>query len=438
MMNAPRLSPRAWWTRFRTRIAASERFRFRDTARVAVGHIRESYIFFIANVVAIGVGVMLVVVMLSMSQGLSRYVNTVLSSEASAEMIEVTADPRTGVAAPLTARTIDALRALPKVQRVTPVIDSIFAELQDAPGHDTFISLSSTTGVGDAEVARSAFVAGSLAAMRAENTIVIPANVAGAVGIAPADKAVGRKVIVRVSRSGPRGEEWLALPVTIVAVARQTRFSRCYIPLSYMRRIWRWQNVPELTERAAMTGLQSDPAFVYGTALVYAASVDHVPVVRSAIEKRGYRTASILDSVRRYQQIMLIATVVLTSLGLIALFTGSVSIFSAAYAAVLRRTREFAIYKSYGATRAAILCVVLSEAAITALAAGILGFAAGGGVCFALQRLVGAEVDATLFPIEWWLLGAALAVSCIASLSASIIPALRASNLSPTEAMRVG
>jgi ABC-type lipoprotein release transport system permease subunit len=46
------------------------------------------------------------------------------------------------------------------------------------------------------------------------------------------------------------------------------------------------------------------------------------------------------------------------------------------------------------------------------------------------------DVKAVLFPIEWWLAAAAFGTACLASLLASIIPALRAARLSPTEAMR--
>jgi ABC-type antimicrobial peptide transport system permease subunit len=243
----------------------------------------------------------------------------------------------------------------------------------------------------------------------------------------------GQQVLLHLTRSGG---EALDIPVVIGEVARQTRFSRCYAPLSLMRRIRRWQDTPHATAAEIFNASDDDPAFVYDTALVYARSVGDVPSIRKELEKLGYRTASILDSVKRYRQIMLVAGVVLTSLGLIALFTGSVSIFNAAYAAVMRRMREFAIYKTYGATRAAIVAIVLTEAVITAIVSGILGFAAGGGVCLLLQHFVRSEVDSVLFPVEWWLAVVAFATACVASLAASIIPALRAARLSPTEALR--
>jgi putative ABC transport system permease protein len=410
--------------------------RLADVIRAAFAHIRRTPVFFYANVVAITVGILLVVVMLSMAVGLTRYVDTTLKSEASVEMIEVTFDARTPGAKPLTIATLRDLAKVPGARLITPVVDSVFADLRLGKGPETFISLASTVLPNDPEVSRNPLLAGSYEQLPGERQLIVPEETVRDLGISPVQTAIGREVTLHVTRSGPRGIESLLLPMKIAAIARTTRHSRAYAPLSLMRRIARWQSDPQLAAQAAMSARSDDPAFAYGAALFYATRVQEVPTLRQAIEKRGYRTSSILDTVERYRQIMLVAGVVLTSLGLIALFTGSISIFNAAYAAVMRRLREFAIYKTYGATKQAILSLVLAEAIITALVAGILGFAAGAGICLLLQRAVSAEVEAILFPVEWWLLGVALLTASLATIAASLIPARKAATLSATEAMR--
>jgi MacB-like periplasmic core domain/FtsX-like permease family len=419
----------------RLRPRRSERLRGIDTIRVAYGHIRETLIFFYANVIAVSVGILLVVVMLSMSVGVSRYVDSLMSSEVSAELIEVQRKHDSERAAPLTLETIAALRSIPGTRLTAPYFWSSLGDLQLPPYGQTPITLVPTTGAADPELTRNQFMAGSPAAVRGENVIVIPASAASELGIAPAASALGRRVILQVRRFGL---ETIKVPVTVVAVARQTRAQRCLIPLALMQRLRIWQDTPQITQAAAFAAPSHDPSFVYDLAHVYTHSAGDVPDVRRELEARGYSTSSILDSVRRYRQIMLVAGLVLTSLGLISLFTGSVSIFNAAYAAVLRRTREFAIYKTYGATQGAIVAIVLTEALLTALVSGLCGFAAGGAVCVGLQRLVPNDLKFVLFPIEWWLAAAAFATACIASLAASTIPARRAARLSPTEALRTG
>ncbi|HEX7981720.1 MAG TPA: ABC transporter permease [Gemmatimonadaceae bacterium] len=410
--------------------------RLSDVLRAAFAHIRRTPVFFYANLIAITVGILLVVVMLSMAVGLSRYVDATLKSEASVEMIEVTFDARTPGAKPLTLATLRELGKLPGCRLITPVVDSVFADLRLDKGPETFISLASTVAPNDPEVTRNPLLAGSYENLGGDQSLMVPEETARELGFSPAQGAIGRVVTLHITRSGERGIESLLMPMKIAVVARKTRHARVYAPLRFMRRVARWQSDPRLTARGAMTAPADDPAFAYTAALFYANRAEDVPALRAAVEKRGYRTASILDSVERYRQIMLVAGVVLTSLGLIALFTGSISIFNTAYAAVMRRMREFAIYKTYGATKKAILSLVLAEAIITAIAAGILGFAGGSAICLLLQRAVSAEVEAILFPVEWWLLGVAILTASLATIAASAIPARNAAELSATEAMR--
>jgi len=408
-----------------------------DVLRAAIGHIRQTPVFFYANLIAITVGILLVVVMLSMAVGLNRYVESMLQTEASVEMIETTFDARTPGAKPMTLATLHELEKLPNVRLVTPQVDSVFADLRLDNGPEVFISLASTLApASDPEVMRNALAAGDWKNMRGENVLVVPADTVRELGIAPLQSAIGRRVILHITRSGNNGIESILVPMQIAAVARNTRHSRVYAPLRFMRRIARWQSNPQVTSQTALTASVDDSAFAYGSALFYAKDVKAVPALREALEKKSYRTSSILDSVKRYRQIMLVAGVVLTSLGLIALFTGSISIFNAAYAAVMRRMREFAIYKTYGATRRTILALVLTEAVITAVASGLFGFAGASIICLLLQRAVSSEVEAVLFPIEWWLLAVAILTASLAAIAASVIPARRAARLSATEAMR--
>jgi ABC-type lipoprotein release transport system permease subunit len=415
------------------RLPRRDGMRRRDIVRFAVSQIRESKTFFYANVIAIGVGVLLIVVMLSIAIGLRRYVLSILQKEAAADLIEVRFDARTANTAPLTAVRTQELARIPGVRLVVPAIEGVFAELVLQRGSESFVSLASMAGPGDPEIARYSMIAA--APSRTESMITVPESVARQIGFAIPAAAVGRRVVLRLTRSGTAGEERLDLPVVVGAVARQTRFSRCYLPLPLMKRIVRWQETPAL-DWTSMASLRADDAFVYETVLLYATSVEAVDDIRKTVESRGYRTASILDTVKRYRQIMWVTMTVLLTLGGIALFTGSISIFNASYASVMRRMQEFAVYKTYGATRAVIMQLVVSEAVITAAVAGVLGFAAAAAICLVLQHLAWSNVDAVIFPIEWWEIAVAEGTACAACVAAAIGPARVAARLTPVEALR--
>lgn len=396
-----------------------------DAIRIAWRNLLEGRVFFIANVIAIAVGVFLVVIMLSLANGIRAYAEQLLRRDVGANTIEVSFDRRTGSAAPLTNERLRALGEIPGVGAVTPIVQGVFAELRGG-GPEALISLWSTTGANDPEVARYAYGAGSPAKLTA-NAILINEAVAAEMQIFPLAKLPGRKVSLRITRSGPQGEETREIPLVIAAVARQTRFSRCYVPLATMEEIWRWQNrVP------------ADAPFVYETALVYTRTVDDVTSVRKNLESRGYRTGSILDTLRQYREATRFIAIALGSLGGIALFTGAMSIFNAAWAAVMRRMKEFAVYKSYGATRRSLVSIVLLEALMTAAVAASIGFLAAWGGGIAIRRFITKDFDFNLFPVDAWLLLIAFGVAAAACLGASAIPAMRAADLPPGETLRAG
>lgn len=397
-----------------------------DAARFSVRNLLEARLFFATNVIAIGTGVFLVVIMSSIATGISRYVEQLLKKEVGATMIEVTFDKRSS-AQPLTAPRLAQLERDPRIAAVTPVVQGVFAELRQPGQPEAFISLWSTTGGSDPETLRYSYLAGSPAAPGPQ-TMIIPQSVAAELHIFPATNALGRQVVLRVTRSSAHGDTAWELPFRVTAVARETRFSRCYVALSVMESLASWQ-------AGAPRGTVNTP-FVYDTALVYARRLQDVSSIRSDIEARGYRTASILDTVRRYREITRMIAVILGALGGIALFTGSVSIFNTAWAAVMRRIKEFAVYKTYGASRRAIMTVVLIEAAITSAVAALAGFGLAALGRLLIRRIIAADVGFDLMPIEPFLLGIAFLVSALACIGASIIPALRAARLSPGEALR--
>src|SRR5258708_31241009 len=197
--------------------------RARDVVAVAAQHISETRVFFLANVIAISVGVLLIVVMLSMSRGISTYVNTVLQKEACVDLIDVTIDPRLGHAAPLDAAGIATFRRIPGVRQVTPMVGGIFADLVAPHGADSIASLSSTVGVNDPELKRLTMLGGSAPRIGSGEEVLIPESVARELGFYPPAAAVHRAVRLRVTRGSSRGEETLELPLVVSGVAGQTR-----------------------------------------------------------------------------------------------------------------------------------------------------------------------------------------------------------------------
>src|SRR5205807_2004619 len=124
-------------------------------------------------------------------------------------------------------------------------------------------------------------------------------------------------------------------------------------------------------------------------------------------------------------------TVILTAFSVLALVMASIGIYGVMNYLVIQRTREFGIRLSIGATQGDVLRLVLRRAAVLIGAGLCLGLA--GSVL--LVRLI-AKLLYGVTPLDpLTFLAVAMLLSAIA-LSASYIPARRATRVDPMVALR--
>jgi putative ABC transport system permease protein len=109
-------------------------------------------------------------------------------------------------------------------------------------------------------------------------------------------------------------------------------------------------------------------------------------------------------------------------------------VFVTMMGSVNERTREIGIFRALGFRRLHVTGLILIEAAVASLLAGALGYLAGMGVSYALLPLLAGDgVSVTWAPaLALGAVGLAVLVGAVASL----YPALRASRMDPTVALR--
>jgi putative ABC transport system permease protein len=121
-----------------------------------------------------------------------------------------------------------------------------------------------------------------------------------------------------------------------------------------------------------------------------------------------------------------------------ALFVGAFLVFNALSMTILERTRELGMLRALGSTRTMIARSVIAEALILGLLGSTLGVLFGYGMAKGLVYLFG---RAFLFQITELVLSpfalvSAIVVGVAVTAVAALYPALRASRVSPVEAMR--
>jgi putative ABC transport system permease protein len=125
----------------------------------------------------------------------------------------------------------------------------------------------------------------------------------------------------------------------------------------------------------------------------------------------------------------------------VALFVGSFIIVNTFGIILAQRTREIALLRCLGASRAQVLRSVLGESLIVAVIAAAAGF--GLGVLFAVAlkavfTAIGFSMPTTGLQIRARTVLVSLLVGVAVTVGASLIPALKATRVAPVEALREG
>ncbi len=125
-------------------------------------------------------------------------------------------------------------------------------------------------------------------------------------------------------------------------------------------------------------------------------------------------------------------TMVLSGVVGISLLVGGIGIMNIMLVSVTERTREIGIQKALGATRIDILLQFLIEAVVLCLLGGLIGLAIGYGAGAAVSSAI--ELPSAEVPM--WAVALSFGFSAGVGLLFGIIPAAKAANLDPIDALR--
>lgn len=183
--------------------------------------------------------------------------------------------------------------------------------------------------------------------------------------------------------------------------------------------------VPDAAPRTALIRLDPDVAVDEASTQVAEALSDHPEVSwTSAAQERS-----------QLEDSLAIAVAVVLGMLAMSVLIAIVGIANTLSLSVHERSRESALMRALGLSRRALRRVVALEAVLMALTATLVGTLLGIGYGLAgAAALLGGEID-VLPALPWWQLGAVAVVALLAALAASVLPAARASRVSPAEAL---
>jgi putative ABC transport system permease protein len=134
----------------------------------------------------------------------------------------------------------------------------------------------------------------------------------------------------------------------------------------------------------------------------------------------------VVNTFRNVQGVIAMIGLFITGL---SLFVGGIGVMNIMLVSVVERTREIGIRKAVGAKRSMILLQFLIEAVVICMIGGIVGFVLSIPLSLLISQFLPVRISLLLLII-------ALSVSSVVGITSGFMPAYRASNLDPFEALR--
>lgn len=155
-------------------------------------------------------------------------------------------------------------------------------------------------------------------------------------------------------------------------------------------------------------------------------------------EKKDFTIRSPQAFQERVSEMTRTITLFIGGIAAVSLLVGGLGIANTMFMSVMERTRQIGILKSLGTTNREVTMIFLIEAGLMGFIGGVfgilLGFIASGAISIVGFRLFGGRETVTVIPPE--LIVFALIFSLVVGILSGILPARRAAKLQPVEALR--
>ena len=181
-------------------------------------------------------------------------------------------------------------------------------------------------------------------------------------------------------------------------------------------------------------GTNAATSDTYDLVWVKAEKVSDVQRISNLIKQAGFETYSLNDMLETVKKQSRQIQGVLGAIGLVSLLVAGIGVANTMMMSINERTREVGILKVLGTEFSDIAKLFLTEAFLLGLAGGITGLILSLLMGQIIPRMF-ADMDIRCV-FTWWLILGSVLFASVVALIAAWIPARKAMNISPNEAIR--
>lgn len=393
---------------------------------------RRSRVFF--TVLGVAVAIAVVLTLVSFGYGLQRsLLARITTQEALLSLDTLPSDP---TIIHFDTETLDAMRALPDVEEVSPQAEftgqmALGAEFSGANVNAVDASFFKLDGRSPLE--------GRFFKEGEKDAVVVDSSIAQLFGLTDKD-LLGKTLSLTIfaQRSNvvePNDASTPAQPSSAIqqTLSMQTQYT-----------------IVGVTETSANPGVVyiEDTNFPegsiseYGFAKVKVRDQGSLEPVRDALVNRGFIVSSISDTVTQANKIFGAIQFALGVFGVFALVVAGIGLVNTMTVTLLERTNEIGIMRAVGASPRDIRYIFLSEAVMIGFIGGVFGVLLGvviSEILNALFNVLAGSLGGThvrLFFYPWWFILSIIGLSALVGFLGGIWPARRAGRMNPLEALR--
>jgi ABC-type lipoprotein export system ATPase subunit/ABC-type antimicrobial peptide transport system permease subunit len=398
--------------------------------KLAFINMKEKFIRNIFVSIGAGIGIMSIILMLSLGNGVKAYFNNTMNSYVNPQVIEVNMPSDEDETVDLDITTIekpninaqksfkeDDIQNLSKIENVSSV-EKGFTTI--SIGANSLRYESKATGLMRISTISSNITDSNIeeGALPKEGEILINKSVNDKLG----GDVIGKKVTLNILVNQQTiKKEFVVSGIYTTAGGDLTAIMKStFLNYSDLAKIYEENNY-ELKPNVMYINVASDK---YTTA------------IKEKINELGYSESSQEQMTEMFNSMINILTYVLSGIAAISLLVSTIMIVIVMYISVSERIKEIGIIKAIGGREKDIRRIFISEAFLIGVFSGVIGF----GFAFSLMKVLNI-VSSKLFGIDLVLIKNyygifGISVSIVISTVSGLLPANKAAKLDPVESLR--